>query len=242
MGGDPFPSYPLLSAIRVQPPGTRANGSVARGESRMRMDPLEVQAALEALAPPGVAVGCRRINEGDENALFPEEAEPMRQFALGSRRASGAVRHVARELLARLGHPNCPLPKSPRGAPVWPPGVVGSLAHDRQFAVAAIGLRRDLAGLGIDVEPAEMLPDDLLPIVCTKRERATIAGDPLAGRALFAAKEAVYKAVNPIDGVFLEHHDVEVDLAGQCAVARGGRTVAVRLACVPRILAIAFIA
>jgi 4'-phosphopantetheinyl transferase EntD len=203
--------------------------------------PIDVQVALESLVPPRVAVGCRLICEGDENALFREEAEPLRQFALGSRRASGAARRVARELLAQLGHPNCPLPKSPGGAPVWPQGVVGSLAHDRQYAVAAIGLRRDLIGLGVDVEPAEMLPDDLLSIVCTSRERAMIAGNPLAGRALFAAKEAVYKAVNPIDGVFLDHHDVEVDLVGQCAVARGGRRVAVRLAYVPRILAVAFV-
>jgi len=208
----------------------------------MRVHPFEVKAALEALAPPGVAVGCRQIREGDESALFPEEAEPIRQFVLASRCASGAARRVARDLLARFGHPDCPLPKSPGGAPVWPRGVVGSLAHDRDFAVAAIGLRRDLTGLGIDVEPAETLPDDLLPIVCTERERAAIAGDALTARMLFAAKEAVYKAVNPIDGVFLDHHDVEVDLAGQRALSRSGRTVAVRLTRVPRILAIAFIA
>ena len=207
----------------------------------MRVHPAELQAALETLAPPGVVVGCRRIRKGDENALFPVEAEPIRQFVLASRCASGAARHVARNLLAQFGHPDCPLPKSPGGAPVWPRGVVGSLAHDHDFAVAAIGLRRDLTGLGIDIEPAETLPDDLLPMVCTEWEHAAIAGDALAGRMLFAAKEAVYKAVNPIDGVFLDHHDVEVDLAGQRAVVRSGRTVEVRLTYVPRILAIAFI-
>ena len=31
----------------------------------------------------------------------------------------------------------------------------------------------------------------------------SIAGDPLRGKLLFAAKEAVYKAVYPLDGVFL---------------------------------------
>jgi 4'-phosphopantetheinyl transferase EntD len=203
--------------------------------------PLDVQAALEAIAPSGVVVGCRAIAEGDENALLLDEAQAWRTFALPSRRASGAARSVARDLLAQFGHPNCSLPKSPGGAPVWPHGVVGSLAHDRAFAVAAIGSRRNLAGLGIDIEPAERLPEDILHIVCTPRERTAVAGDLLAARGLFAAKEAVYKAVNPIDGMFLEHHDVEVDLARHVAVVRGGRSVVVQLTYIPRIVAIAYI-
>jgi len=202
---------------------------------------LDVQTALQAIAPSGVVVGCRAIAEGDENALLLDEALAWRTFALPSRRASGAARRVARDLLAQFGHPNCSLPKSPGGAPVWPRGVVGSLAHDRAFAVAAIGSRRNLAGLGIDIEPAERLPEDILHIVCTPRERTAVAGDLLAARGLFAAKEAVYKAVNPIDGMFLEHHDVEVDLARHVAVVRGGRSVVVQLIYIPRIVAIAYI-
>src|SRR5262249_11656525 len=123
----------------------------------MTRPPMDMQAALEALAPPRVAVGCRRIEEGDEKALLPEEAEAISQFVLGSRRARGGARRVARDLLVQFGHPNWSLPRPPGGAPVWPDGVVGSLAHDREVAVAAIGSRRDLAGLGIDVEPAETL-------------------------------------------------------------------------------------
>jgi 4'-phosphopantetheinyl transferase EntD len=199
------------------------------------------RAASEVIAPSGVVVGCRAIAEGDEDVLLLDEPQAWRTFALPSRRASGAARRVARGLLAQFGHPNCSLPKSPGGAPVWPQGVVGSLAHDCEFAVAAIGSRRNLAGLGIDIEPAEGLPEEILQIVCTPRERTAIAGDLLAARGLFAAKEAVYKAVNPIDGMFLEHHDVEVDLAQHVAEVRGGRSVVVHLTYIPRIIAIAYI-
>jgi len=203
------------------------------------ISPSDLDAVLKALAPPSVLTGCRLIEDGDETSLFPVEAAALRKFPVATRRASGAARRVARDLLAQFGYQDCPLPRSAGGAPTWPRGVVGSLAHDHQFVVAAVGSSRELAGLGIDVEPAEELPHELVPVVCTPRERAMIAGHALAGRALFAAKEAVYKAVNPIDGVFLEHHDVEVELARDLAVVRGGRTVTLRWAYSPRILAIA---
>lgn len=197
---------------------------------------------MEALAPPGVLLGCRAIAAGDETGLLPDELPAWARSPLRSRQASGAARIVARDLLARLGHPRCPLPRTSNGAPGWPPGFVGALAHDEAFAVAAVALRRDVAGLGVDVEPAEDLPGDLLDLVATPRERTALGGDLLRARGLFAAKEAVFKAVGPLDGTFLEFGDVEVDLATDVAVVRGRRAVALRVALAPRIVAVAFIA
>ena len=94
--------------------------------------------------------------------------------------------------------------------------------------MAAVGLHRDVGAVGIDVEPAMPLPADMLDLIATPQERQGIAGDPLRGKLLFAVKEAVYKAVHPLDRVFLEFHDIEVDLAGRKAVTRTGRVVALR--------------
>jgi 4'-phosphopantetheinyl transferase EntD len=58
---------------------------------------------------------------------------------------------------------------------------------------------------------------------------------------LFAVKEAVYKAVFPLDGTFLEHHDVEVDAAASRAVVRGGRMVSIRYSVTTSIVALAFV-
>ena len=127
------------------------------------------------------------------------------------------------------------------GAPVWPAGVVGSLAHDPEIAVAAVALRRDFAALGVDVEPAEPLPSELIDIVATLWEKRQLAEDPRSGRLLFAAKEAVYKAVFPLDGTFLDHHNVVVDLSAGKATVRNGRIVDVKCALYPRILALAFL-
>jgi 4'-phosphopantetheinyl transferase EntD len=190
-------------------------------------DPL-FQSAIDTLALPGVAVGHRLISPGDEHALLKEEVPALAASVVKVRRASGAARIVARQLLTQLGYANCALPKGPAGAPVWPAGIVGSLAHDSRVAVAAVGMRADVGALGIDVEPAECLPSELLNLVATPQERLNLGDDVYRGRLLFVAKEAVYKAVHPLDQTFLEHHDVEVNLSERKALVRGGRVVELR--------------
>ncbi len=49
-----------------------------------------------------------------------------------------------------------------------------------------------------------------------------------SGKLLFAAKEAVYKALYPLDRVFLEFRDIEVDLVSRTAATRTGHTLALR--------------
>jgi 4'-phosphopantetheinyl transferase EntD len=200
-----------------------------------------LQSAIDALTFPGVVIGHRLISPGDESALWPEEAPAFAASVVKVRQASGAARIVARQLLTRLGERECALPKAPSGAPIWPAGIVGSLAHDSRVAIAAVGMRRDVAALGIDIEPAELLPPELLEMVATPRELQKITGDPYQGRLLFVAKEAVYKAVYPLDQTFLEHHDVEIDLAGRQAIVRNGRTVDLRFCIASHLVVLAFL-
>jgi 4'-phosphopantetheinyl transferase EntD len=204
------------------------------------VDPL-LQSAIDALAFPGVLIGHRLISPGDENALLRDEVAAFATSVVKVRRASGAARIVARQLLARLGHPECPIPRAASGAPVWPGDVVGSLAHDARVAIAAVAASRDVGALGIDVEPAECLPSELLDLVATPQERLEIGDDPFQGRLLFAAKEAVYKAVYPLDRMFLEHHDVQINLATRKAVVRNGRIVEIRLSVSAHFVALAFL-
>lgn len=200
-------------------------------------DPLPE--AIERLAVPGILIGHRFVVAGDERALLPEEVIVSNRTK--NHRASGAARIVARELLARAGYGICAIPKLPSGAPIWPAEMVGSLAHDSDVAVAAIAPRRSFANIGIDVEPAEALPFELLNIIATPLEQSTLASYRYGGRLLFAAKEAVYKAVAALDQVFLSHHDVEVDFLRRKALVRNGRTVELRFCISTRLLALAFV-
>jgi 4'-phosphopantetheinyl transferase EntD len=200
-----------------------------------------LQSAIDALACPGVVIGYRFIAPGDECALMPEEALAFATSVLKVRRASGAARMVARQLLLQLGQRECALPRGPSGAPIWPRGIIGSLAHDAHVAVAAAGLHRDVSALGIDIEPAEALPEDLLETVATAQELRKLDADPCRGRLLFVAKEAVYKAVHPLDQTFLDHHDVEIDFAKRKAFVRNGRAVELRFGISTHLLALAFL-
>jgi 4'-phosphopantetheinyl transferase EntD len=205
-----------------------------------RYPPL--QSLVDALAPPGILIGHRLISDGDETALMPEELVAFAGSVTKVRRASGAARIVARELLPRLGQAPQALPRSASGSPAWPEGIVGSLAHDAEVAVAAMAKRNDYAGIGIDIEPAQPLDRDLVDIVATTSERRSIEDDLLRARVLFTVKEAVYKAVHPLDGIFLDHHDVEVSLATCVATIGKKRTVKFRHCLGAHIVALAFIA
>ncbi|TMJ01499.1 MAG: 4'-phosphopantetheinyl transferase superfamily protein [Alphaproteobacteria bacterium] len=195
---------------------------------------------IERIAPPGLFIGHRLITPGDEDALRDDEAASIASPITAVRRASGAARIVARGLLARLGHGPVALPKAPSGAPVWPAGIVGSLAHDDRIAVAAVGSRRDYNSVGIDIEPAVPLPPDMLALVVKPEELPQIADDPLGGKVLFAIKEAVYKAIDPLDGTFLEFQDIAVDLRAGTATTRAGRAVTLRYSVSSHVLALAF--
>ncbi len=190
------------------------------------------------LAPLGVLFGARRIRPGDETAF----ADPglSRRASLARRRASGAARIVARDLLTQLGaDAGAPLPRSPSGAPEWPAGVIGSLAHDEDFAVAAVARGGVLAGLGVDIEPAEPLPSDLVDLVLSAAEQREAKGDAVRQRLVFVAKEAVYKAIHPLDGTPLEYADIEVVLEEGRATLKDGRRLQLMTFAGQRIVAVA---
>jgi len=197
--------------------------------------------AIEAMSVPGILVDHRLIADGDELALLPAEAAAFAGSVLKVRRASGAARIVARMLLSRFGREPYAIPKSTAGMPVWPDGIVGSLAHDAKVAIAATAARPEFQSVGIDIEPAEPLAPDLLDIVATAQERDRIGDDPLRGRLLFSIKEAIYKAAYPLDRTFLDHHDVEVSLGDGTAVVQNGRVVRFRYCAATHIIVLAFI-
>ncbi|TJV00326.1 MAG: 4'-phosphopantetheinyl transferase superfamily protein [Mesorhizobium sp.] len=206
-----------------------------------QLEEISLARALAAIAPNGVRTGCRMIRGGDEAHLLPAEAQsiPARQPPM--RRASGAARWIAHRLLADLGVNDLAIPRSTSGAPVWPGEIVGSLAHDDEMAVAAVAQLGHIASLGIDVEPALPLPDELLAIVQTPADETGAAPPHLGGRILFSAKEAVYKAAYALDRQVLGYEDITVDLDAGRAVTKTGRSVRLAYRIAPRVVVLAFV-
>jgi 4'-phosphopantetheinyl transferase EntD len=196
--------------------------------------------ALTVLAPPNVAIGHRLIAPQDDGALLPEELPAFQNSVPKVRRQSGAARIAARCILGGLGFRGAALPRSLSGAPIWPSGIVGSLSHDETVAIAAIARMEHYTALGVDIEPAVPLPPDLAGMVATAKERRRYPASVIESRILFVIKESIYKALNPIDGVFLDFKDVEVDLDTKRGQTRYGRNIEINFVTARHILAISF--
>lgn len=143
------------------------------------------------------ATGClaaRPVSEG--GCLWPAEKEAMRRAVPARRQEFAAGRGAAREALSALGLPAAAITVGGDRAPVWPGGVVGSISHAAGFAVALVARAEDSLAVGIDIEPHEPLPQDVVTTILRRDEAAP--DDPLAARAVFAAKEATYKALYPL--------------------------------------------
>ena len=194
---------------------------------------------MRRLAPPSVRLGCRLIRQGDEALLLAEEtaAIPARQPV--ARRASGTARALARHLLTLEGLEDAPIGRSSAGAPLWPKGFIGSLAHDEEMAVAAIARHVDALSLGIDVEPAEPLPDDIADLVKCRGDVLADVAPHLATRLLFSAKEAVYKAAYPLDREILGYEHITVDFARGEALTTSGRRMRLSWIASPRMVVLA---
>ena len=136
-------------------------------------------------------------------------SRPMRRV-----HQSRCARALAIELLEEQGISDVTaIGKDPRGRPLWPANVVGSLAHTDGYALAAIGARGRCLALGADLEPALPLPVDADTLVLTDDERDWLAtSDPASGRLVFCAKECVHKAIEPLRGIGLEFSDVTIEV------------------------------
>jgi 4'-phosphopantetheinyl transferase EntD len=196
---------------------------------------------IKSIAEPSILIGHRFIADGDEGALRQEEAVCFQGAISKVRRQAGAARIVARQLLSRLNYNDVAITKTSSGAPLWPAGIVGSLAHEERVALAAVARKGDFPALGVDIESAEELPEDLVEIIATSTERSRYGKSILRGRQLFAAKEAVYKAIFPLDQCFLDFHDIEVELQKQVARVSYGRTAAVKVSEGSHVIALAFL-
>jgi 4'-phosphopantetheinyl transferase EntD len=151
--------------------------------------------------------------------LYPEEEAVMARAVDKRRREFAAVRGCARRAMEKLGVPPQPILPGERGAPRWPEGLDGSITHCDGYCAAALVRAGDLASLGIDAEPHERLPGEVMDVVALPAERRRLAG--LAerhpgvhwDRLLFSAKESVYKAWFPLTGRWLDFAEADIELA-----------------------------
>jgi 4'-phosphopantetheinyl transferase EntD len=173
---------------------------------------------IEEILPAAVA-SAEMFTDPPNAALLPQEAAIVERVSDKRRREFTAGRECARIALGKLGVVPVPILIGERGAPQWPPGIVGSITHCDGYRAAAAAHASDVAAIGMDAEPDDPLPRGVLDVISLPAERARLAA--LAGegpavcwdRLLFSAKESVYKAWFPLTGRWLGFEDADVTIA-----------------------------
>jgi 4'-phosphopantetheinyl transferase EntD len=143
---------------------------------------------------------------------FPVDANPAR------RKEFIAGRVLAQRCLASLGLPPNSIGYGVDREPLWPDGVVGSIAHTKEFAAAVVwvpSIAQQTVGIGIDAEHCGRLDPAIWPTVFTAAEIVRLEQESLLSRdrmatCMFSAKEAVYKAQFPLTRRFIEFDEVEI--------------------------------
>jgi 4'-phosphopantetheinyl transferase EntD len=170
---------------------------------------------IGALLPADVS-WAERFDDEAPGELYPVEAAVI-SGAVGKRRREFTTgRWCARQALAGLGIAPVAVPRGERGAPIWPPGVVGALTHCEGYRAAIVARAATYRSVGLDAEPDEPLPDGVLDAISLPGEReqlARLAAGPSWERLLFSAKESVYKAWFPLTRRWLDFTECELTLA-----------------------------
>lgn len=182
------------------------------------LEPLFDASIARAIAPVVDAVA--ELSEEERSLIARAVESRRREFSTG--------RRLARRLLAERGIAAGSILRDEDRVPIWPPNVMGSISHCRDYAVVAVCDADACFGLGVDIEPDEPVKPGVERIVCTESERRWLGVDDecdeTRGRRVklfFSAKEAVYKAFYPRVRTFWNFHDVELELDED-----GGRFVA----------------
>ena len=162
--------------------------------------------------------------------LHPSERHRIRNAVPKRAREFVSGRSLARRALAILGEGNGgPINNCHFGSPIWPDGVVGSISHSDDEAVAVVARISHISAIGIDVECAKRLEFNVENLVCNSVDRGLrpdCADMPAHwGKLVFSAKEAFYKAVFPRFGRPLDFKHAAIKFTATPGAAHGTFTV-----------------
>ena len=176
--------------------------------------------AAKKLLGPSVCVGCALPALGDAANLLPAELACTAGMVPQRRKEFAAGRAAVRmATMADGSEPFAVLMGADR-APVWPTGIIGSIAHSSDICLAAISRSKRYAAIGIDIEPNVPLGPDIAAEVVHEGDGLGLEGGaaPLAEHdhvKVFSAKEAAYKCQFPLTGSVLGFDALSIRLMPQ---------------------------
>lgn len=167
----------------------------------------------------GILATGRFVQDKFAGGLFDILGLP-RPEGLGRAVEKRLAEFVAGRTMARIAQEAMGLVAQPVGmaedrAPVWPPGLAGSISHTHS-SCACLLLPEDQGRPGIDIEIIASGSDVALieQIVLKGRDREHLRAGPLpfdvAATLCFSAKESLYKALYPTVRRYFGFEDAEV--------------------------------
>lgn len=155
-------------------------------------------------------------------AQHPTIAAATRTMSMRRRIGFHAGRVAADRAQTLLGLEPRPAPIGPDGAPMWQPGITGSISHTDTL-VCAIAMidppdQPGRSSIGIDLEQRGRIGADLVSTIMTEAEQLAwqaLDAETAADRATaaFSLKEALYKAQYPLTRSWLGFDHIEVETA-----------------------------
>jgi len=145
----------------------------------------------------------KKISTPDSfNKFHPERA---REYLLGRLCANNAFGLLTGTELLNL-------PTDSDRSPMWPPGFVGSISHDKNWVGVAVANCSDLIGLGIDFEVKGRAKLEVKKQITNSRDITSCANysDEELITIIFSIKECLYKALYPSVKMFFGFEDAAV--------------------------------
>jgi len=172
-----------------------------------QIESLFAPSAVRAFSCDVDAALIQQLRTEERPSLGPMAAARQAEFA--------TARACARAALADLGV-DAAVPKRDGGSPLWPTGMAGSISHTRGFCVAVA--TEGTVTVGIDVEEISRMKQSVERRILVDTERAALAGLSNEERrrlvaAIFASKEAFYKAHYEVEPRYLGFDAVEVSIS-----------------------------
>jgi len=164
----------------------------------------------------GTQITMQCVSVSDRSAqLSSEEQTTMANFAGLRRSTYSSGRVCAGRALTSLGQRSHSIAAKSDGSARWPDGVIGSISHTDQWAIAAAAKLShvDAMAIGVDLERIKAFTEGVLTLIAGEEERENLHLHSLSDEhavRLFSLKESIYKCLSPVLGEFIRFHDVEL--------------------------------
>ena len=176
---------------------------------------------LPVRSPSELYPECCRWNEIPEGAGEP--LDPAEELILSPQAAPSVLalfkagRSAARKGMSQLNITPQAILRNDDRSPAWPEGMVGSITHTKDIAMAVVASNVSIRGLGIDIESIHRSVNLNLAQKMAQPSEAqwieTIHGSEHCQwrlLRLLSAKEAIFKTFYPLNHIYLGFLDVEL--------------------------------